>query len=356
MSELSMNRRSFLKTAAVASVGTMAAGAAKAAPRSGARLPLPPGRIFEGLDGAWAAMYTPFVRDTRIDAPVNYDFIPTMVEYYVAKGLTGLYLTGSTGEGFLLSHDERVRLYKTVVAAAKGRLKLIAHIGCFSTADAVKLAKAAADAGVDWVSSVAPVYFGQSFKAAYDHYKHVSEATNLPFLVYSVGKKLVPDEAFELMKLRNVHGMKYTGRDYFDFGVMCRKLEAIGKPAVYFAGADEQVLNAYATGRFSGCIGTTDNMIGSQFVNICRLAASNDFAAAAKFQERACRYVHVHLTAGNSSLSKSGMRYIGLDCGYSRRPAGIPYTEAEYEAYCARLEALGSDVICRDDAKLLGIV
>ena len=339
--------------------GFLASGIAAAVPHKGtarekthhqAKLPIPEGKMFEGMSGAWAAMYTPFVRDKRIDAPVNYDIIPKMVEYFIAKGLSGLYLTGSTGEGFILSHDERVRIYRTVVEAAKGRLKVIAHIGCFSTVDAVRLAKAAADAGVDWISSVAPVYFGQSFRAAYDHYKIVSEATDLPFLVYSIGAKIVPADAFEIMKLKNVHGMKYTGRDYYDFGNMCRKLEAIGKPAVCFAGADEQVLNGYATGRFSGCIGATDNMIPALFVRICELAARNDFAAAAIEQEKVCRFVELLSTTHNSSLWKAAMRYIGFDCGYCRRPKGVPYTEAEYDALCAKFAALGDDVIRRDDA------
>ena len=352
-----MNRREFLKTATIASVGAVAAGRASAASAEGAKLALPPGEMFKGMSGAWAAMYTPYIPgDKSLQAPVNYEIIPKMVEYFVKKGLVGLYLTGSTGEGFLLSHEERARIYRTVVDAAKGRLKVIAHIGCFSTADAVRLAKAAADAGVDWVSSVAPVYFGQTFKAAYAHYEEISKATSLPFLVYSVGKKIVPDEALALMKLPNVHGMKYTGRDYYDHGTMCRKLEATGKPAIYFSGADEQALNGFATRRFSGCIGTTDNQIPGLFVKICELAAANDFAAAAAYQERVCRYIDVHMTSGNASLSKAAMRYIGLDCGYSRRPAGLPYTEAEWEAHAARLAALGDDVIRRDDARILGIV
>ena len=360
-----LNRREFLGAAVAAGVGGRLSTAAadmggsrfvatvadgtKPVPPVRATLPVPDGARFAGMAGAWAAMYTPFVRDVRLNAPVNYDIIPKMVEYFIAKGLKGLYLTGSTGEGFLLSHEERVRIYKTVVEAAKGRLKVIAHIGCFTTADAVKLAKAAADAGVDWLSSVAPVYFGQSFKAAYDHYRIVSEATDLPFLVYSVGAKIAPNDAFEIMKLKNIHGMKYTGRDYYDFGVMCRKLEECGKSAVFFAGADEQVLNAYATGRFSGCIGTTDNMIPALFVKICEMAAANDFAEAAKHQEKVCRFIDVLSSLGNSSLWKSAMRYIGLDCGYCRRPKGVPYTEAEYEALCVKFATLGDDIIRKDD-------
>ena len=357
---MDMNRRGFLKSAMIAGAGLAIGKSAEAGECNGgacgiaAALPVPEGKIFEGMSGAWAAMYTPFVRSQAIDAPVNYDMIPSMVEYFIKKGLKGLYLTGSTGEGFLLSHEERVRIYKTVVESAKGRLKTIAHIGCFSTMDAVKLAKAAADVGVDWISSVAPVYFGQGFDQAYDHYKILSEATPLPFLVYSVGKKINPNEALKLMQLKNVRGMKYTGRDYYDFGAMDRKLKAFGKDAIYFSGADEQALNGFATGRFSGCIGTTDNQIPGQFVKICELAAKNDFAAAAKYQENVCRYIDAHFASG--AATKAAMRYIGLDCGYYRRPANLPYTEAEYDQFVKRLEALGEDVIRRDDAKILGCI
>ena len=330
------NRRDFIKTGLATAVAAGTVGVAKCASAASARLPVPDGARFAGMDGAWAAMYTPYFRGGERDGQLNEEMIERLVEYFIRKGLTGLYLTGSTGEGFLLSMEERERVYRRVVASAKGRLKVIAHVGCLSTDDSCKLAKKAAAAGVDWVSSVAPVYFGQSFEAAYDHYKMISEATDLPFLIYSVGKKLVPDEAVRFFDLRNVHGMKYTGRDYYDLGAMCRKLS---KPAIFFAGADEQVLNGLATGRFSGCIGTTDNDIPETYVKICELAAKNDFAAAAKYQEQSCRFVDALFSV--KGFFKNSMRYIGLDCGNPRRPDGIPITEAQYAEIEKAIDALG---------------
>lgn len=75
---------------------------------------------------------------------------------------------------------------------AKGRCKLIAHVGDTSTDVSVALAKAAADIGVDWLSSVAPPVFCTNFNRTFQHYKRVSEATDLPFMAYSIGSDLVP--------------------------------------------------------------------------------------------------------------------------------------------------------------------
>lgn len=344
---MEMNRREFVASALAAGMGL--AGASKlAAAEKKAGLPVPAGKMFEGMSGAYSAMYTPFFRDGEKAGQLNEEMIERLVEYAVKTGLNGMYLTGSTGEGFLQSLDERKRVYARAVKAAKGRLKLIAHVGCLNTDDACELARYAAKVGIDWVSSVAPVYFGQNFAAAFDHYKTISEATDLPFMVYSVLGHLNPDQAVRFFDLKNVHGMKYTGRDYFELGTLYRKLS---KPAIFFAGADEQVLNGFATGVFSGCIGTTDNQIPRHFVKICELVAQGKFVEARPYQEEVCRLVELVCADDNESYHKSIMRYIGLDCGNARRPNGQPLTEAEYAAYERRIAALG--FIRKDEAKVL---
>ncbi len=345
---MEMNRRGFLSSAAIAVAGAALTGRADAVVSGAKSLPVPDGRRFAGMAGAYSAMYTPFFRDGEKAGQLNEEMIEKLVEYGVKKGLTGMYLTGSTGEGFLMSLDERKRVYARAVKAAKGRLKLIAHIGCLHTDDACELARYAAKVGIDWVSSVAPVYFGQNFDAAYDHYKTISEATDLPFMIYPILGKLNPEQALKFFELENVHGMKYTGRDYFDLGCLARRLP---KPAIFFAGADEQVLNGLATGVFSGCIGLTDNQLPAHFVKICELAAQGRFVEARRYQEEDCRFVELLFANSNFSTHKGVMKYLGLDCGNARRPAGRPLSQAEYDAYIAKVEALG--VFRKDDAKLI---
>ena len=291
-------------------------------------------RVFGGMDGAYAALYTPFKKDGSLDEGM----VEKLVERGIDNGLRGFYLTGSTGEGFLLSNDERVRVYRRAVKAAKGRAKLIAQVACMSTDDAVALAKAAAKAGVDWVSSVAPVYFGQCFDAAYDHYRRISSATDLPFMIYSLGADIVPDRDAKFFDLKNVKGMKYTNYKYWTVQALRNRLS---KEAIFFAGADEQVLSALATGIFAGCIGTSQNAIPAHFAKICDLVAKNDFAAAAKLQAEVVKFVEVLIAKPNGSWHKSIMKYIGLDCGEGRAPNGRPLAKAELKELFARLDALG---------------
>ena len=294
------------------------------------------------MTGAYSALYTPFKKDGSL----NEEMIEKVINYGISRGLNGFYLTGSTGEGFLLSNDERKRVYARAVKAANGRAKLIAHVGCMATDDAVELAKYAAKVGIDWVSSVAPVYFGQCFDAAYDHYKRISSATDLPFMIYSLGADIVPDRDAKFFELKNVKGMKYTNYKYWTVQALRRKLP---KEAIFFAGADEQVLSALATGIFAGCIGTSQNVIPAHFAKICALAEANDFNAAAALQDEAVRFVELLVAKPNGSWHKSMMKYIGLDCGEGRAPNGRHLSKYELQELFARMDALG--FIKRNDAR-----
>ena len=291
-------------------------------------------KAFDGMGGAYAALYTPFKKDGSI----NEEMIEKLIEYGIGNGLRGFYLTGSTGEGFLLSNDERKRVYMRAVKAARGRAKLIAQVACMATDDAVELAKAAAKAGVDWVSSVAPVYFGQCFDAAYDHYKRISSATDLPFMIYSLGADIVPDRDAKFFELKNVKGMKYTNYKYWTVQALRDRIQ---KEVIFFAGADEQVLSALATGIFAGCIGTSQNAIPAHFAKICELAKANDFAAAAKLQAEVVKFVEILIGKPNGSWHKDIMKYIGLDCGEGRAPNGRPLSKAELKDLFSRLDSLG---------------
>ena len=290
---------------------------------------------FKGMAGAFAAMFTPFDRKGR----VNGEAIDALVEYGLRGGLKGFYLTGSTGEGMLLTNEERAFVYRRAVKAAKGRCKLIAQVGCVRTDDAVALAKVAADAGVDWISSVAPVYFGQNFPSAMRHYKAISEATDLPFLVYAFNCSLVPERDIRLFDLKNVKGIKYTGRDFY----ACQRLRRmLNRETIWFAGCDEMLIAALAMGdTFSGGIGLNYNIIPRHFAKICALCAENDFRAAAKWQAEANRLVDlvVDSFADNWSAFKVLMKGVGIDCGYCRAPYA-PLTKAQERTMLARFAAL----------------
>ena len=109
----------------------------------------------EKFKGIFPALLTPFDENDRVNVKV----LEELVDYNLKKGVNGFYVGGSTAEAFLLTEEERLLVMKTVSERAKGKCTLIAHVGCISTAQAIKFAKAAEERGYDAVSSVAPFYY-----------------------------------------------------------------------------------------------------------------------------------------------------------------------------------------------------
>jgi N-acetylneuraminate lyase len=292
-------------------------------------------KCFKGMSGAHAAMFTPFDAKGR----VNPEMIAKIMDYGYANGLKGFYLTGTTGEWWLLSLEERKQVLAAAVASNKGRGKLIAHVGANRTDDSVELARYAAEIGIDWVSSIAPQLYRTSFDATLYHYRKIAEATDLPFMVYSMGAALVPERDIRFFDLKNVKGIKYTGRDYYAAQRLKRVLDK-SKETIWFAGCDEQLLCGLALGNvFAGGIGTSYNIIPKHIAMICEYAAKNDFRTAAKWQDETNRLIELMIESDNWSYRKAMMRFIGLDCGPYRKPFE-PLTAAQYKAFAKRFAAL----------------
>ena len=325
-------------------VGAVAAACSKGvasdvsrAAEASSALPVPPGVEFAGMGGACSAMITPFTPDNRIDEGM----IERIVEFGISNGLKGFYLTGSTGEGMLMTPAERATVIRRVAKTARGRVKLIAHIGAVCTDEALVNVRNAADAGVDWLSAVGPVFFGRNFNGTYDYYKRLSSETDLPFMIYALNTGIVPDRDAKIFDLKNVKGMKYTGHDVWD---IARLRHRVKKDVIFLGGADEQVFSAIALkGVFSGCIGTSQNMIPRHFVELCSAVARGDMARAARLQDEITKFVDVMLSgpSNNGSWYKAMMSYVGFECGSARSPLGWPLTAAERADLYARLDALG---------------
>lgn len=85
--------------------------------------------------------------------------VRALTEYHIRKGVKGVYVNGSSGECIYQSLEDRKITLENVMAAAKGRLTVIAHVGCNNTKDSVELAKHAESLGVDAIASIPPIYF-----------------------------------------------------------------------------------------------------------------------------------------------------------------------------------------------------
>jgi dihydrodipicolinate synthase/N-acetylneuraminate lyase len=134
------------------------------------------------LKGALAAALTP-LRDGG--AALDEDAFAPYLGFLVKGGLDGILALGTTGEGILLSVEERKRATELFVAAAGGRLQVAAHCGAQTTADTIALAEHAAASGVDAVAVIGPPYFRLDAEALFEHFRVAAAAcAPTPFYLY----------------------------------------------------------------------------------------------------------------------------------------------------------------------------
>ena len=284
------------------------------------------------MRGPHAAIFTPMDQNGE----VNFEMIESIVEFQLAGGLNGFFVSGSTGEGLLLSEQERTAVLRTVVEVNAGRGNVIAHVGHPSTDVAARLAVAAAEVGADWIASIGPVYHGTSFEGAIRHYSQIATATDLPFMVYSIGQEIVPDRDVAFFEIPNVCGLKYTGANVFSVQQLLRQID---RPIAVMGGFDEQFVACLSFG-FSGGIGSTYNFAPKFYAEIYRLYHAGRIEEAAKLQAEINKVTYLMAQYENWSYRKAIMKYIGFDCGAYRAPYA-PLSDADYEEFARKLDELG---------------
>lgn len=275
----------------------------------------------ERFKGVWPAMLTPMDDDGHPDIVQ----LENWVELLISQGLDGLYLLGSTGQGFLLSMEDRKKVTEVATAVSSGRIPIIVQVGSLTTRESIGLAKHAATCGVDGISSVAPVYYGSSdgsSSMALKHYEEIAKATDLPFFPYQLGSTGFSDGLVgfinKLLLLPNMTGMKLTTNNLLEISTISNN--SIGKLTL-FSGADELMCHAALCGT-SGAIGSFYNLYGPecQFVRSSFLDGNvklaTDFMLI--FQEMIAEVLPNIWTFLRQAIQ---IRY-GIDIGPSIAPVG----------------------------------
>ena len=274
--------------------------------------------------GIYPAIVTPFDK-TGAFSPAA---MRAVVQYQLKAGVHGFYICGGTGEGLLLTVDERQAVLETVLQEVAGRAQVIAHVGAFQTADTLALARHASRAGADAIAALPPAYFYKpDTLGLIRYYSEVASASSLPLLVYNiphrVGINMTQDLFDQLLEIPNVVGMKDSSGNIYALSLFFSG----GRTPVIFQGEDTVLLSGLLAGACGG-IGATYNVMPRRFVRLWEAFETKDMDAAARIQQRINEIANALLVVNIFGAVKQTLAWMGLDCGVPRGPLR-PLTEEE---------------------------
>lgn len=271
------------------------------------------------LHGVITAMTTPFGPDGELDAAG----VAAQTEFLIGKGVDCLYPTGTTGEMYLMSADEREKVAETIVETAAGRATVYIHTGAMRQDDTIRLARHAATIGADGIGVVTPSYFTVDRRAMAEYYRAVCAAVpeDFPVYVYVIPQlahnDIAPDVMEEIAAANpNVVGVKYS---YPDMSRLIEYTQVRGGDFSVVFGADHMFLPALvagADGTVSGCSGP----LPEPFVDVYRQFLAGDVAGAQKAQRTATEWCALTRYGADMSIFKTILADRGVPAGHMRRP------------------------------------
>lgn len=228
------------------------------------------------LKGSITALVTPM----KDEGAVDYDALAKLIDWQIAEGTHALVAVGTTGESATLSMKEHIDVIRFFVTYVAGRVPVIAGTGANNTLEAIELTQAAKEAGADCALLVAPYYNKPTQEGIYQHYKAISEAVDMPQMLYNVPGRTIVDISQEtierLMVLPNIVAIKdATGN--LERGAALVK--AVSDQMVVLSGDDLTALDFIKCGA-RGNISVTSNIVPKAMSQVFELALMGDFDKA----------------------------------------------------------------------------
>ncbi len=294
-------------------------------------------RKLSEITGVLPALVTPFDENEVFDE----GRMRAIVDFLVNRGVDGLYVTGSTGEAFMMSPEERKRVLEVVTDEVKGRVPVIAHIGAIATHLSIDLARHAEKVGADALSSVPPFYWGFAQDQVVSYYTDITAATGLPMCAYNV--PLAGLFGYDLIKrladIPGVEGIKYTAPTHFE--IMRLKAE-IGPDFIIYSGSDEMAMSGLGFGA-DGIIGSFYNCIPEVFLALYAAVRAGNVQEAKRLQEVGNAIIFFSLPRNPIAAIKRMMAWQGADAGYCRKPFGNFYDAASEQQLKDDFRAFGAE-------------
>lgn len=281
----------------------------------------------ETLSGTGVAIITPFTKSLDVD----YDSLGKLIDFNLNNGVNYVVTLGTTGETPVLSKEEKNEIILFTYDHVKDRVPVVVGAGGNDTASLVKeleylpLKKATA------VLSASPYYNKPSQEGIYQHYKHVSDASPVPVILYNVpgrtGRNMEASTTLKLAGLKNIAGIKEASGDM----AQCMEiLKHRPKEFLIVSGDDALALPQLACG-MDGVISVAANCFPKDFSTMVNLCLQGDFKKAKEINDKLLEAYVLLFNENNPAGVKAFLHQMNIVENTLRLP-GLQVTDKSYNA------------------------
>ena len=260
------------------------------------------------LKGMGVALITPFKEDESVD----YEALGRLVDFQLQNGTDYLVVLGTTAEAPTLTEQEQKEIVSMVVSKVRGRIPVVLGVGGNCTRSVVEKLKHDNFDGIDAILSVVPYYNKPSQEGIYQHYKAISEATDLPIILYNVpgrtGVNMTAETTLRVARdFKNVVAVKEASGNITQMDDIIKN-----KPANFdVISGDDGITFPLITLGAVGVISVIGNAFPKEFSKMVRLALNGDYNNALTIHHRFTELIELLFVDGNPAGAKSILNAMG---------------------------------------------
>ncbi len=270
------------------------------------------GDLFAGVT---VAIVTPFK-----NGAVDWDALAQLVEWHVGQGTDALAPCGTTGESPTLDHDENERVVAFVCEKAAGRIKIMAGTGSNSTAEAIRMTKAAKRSGATGTLQVGPYYNKPTQEGYYRHFGAVAEACDLPQVIYNIpgrtGSNILPET---IARLADKYPTVVAVKEATGSLDQASQVAALCDVAI-LSGDDSLTLPLMSIGG-KGVVSVVGNIVPKDMMALVRAFAAGQHAEALAWHRKLFPLCRDMLSVATNPIPvKTALKLLGRGNGEMRLP------------------------------------
>jgi len=288
------------------------------------------------LRGMGVAFITPFKEDENVD----YEAIIRLVDYQIQNGTDFLVILATTAETATLSSEEKIKIQKLIIERVNGQIPIVLGVGGNNTRAVVETLKNDDFTGIDAILSVVPYYNKPSQEGIYQHFKAISNATELPVILYNVpgrtGVNMTAETTLRLARdFKNIVAIKEASGNITQMDDIIKN-----KPKDFnVLSGDDGITFPLITLGAVGVISVIGNAFPREFSRMTRLALAGDYANALSIHHKFTELFDLLFVDGNPAGVKSMLNAMGMIENKLRLPL-VPTRITTFEKIRAVLNEL----------------